>query len=73
LLIKGANVDVETVEGWTPLMMAIKTQNKTILQILLKHPGIKVNQVTKQGTVLCMAVEADLIDFAEILLTNKAN
>lgn len=56
LLIKGANPNVETVEGWTSLMLAIKAQNMRILKALLNHPFIEVNQATKQGTALCLAV-----------------
>lgn len=54
-------------------MLAIKSQNMKIARILLGHPLIKVNQVTKQGTALCLAVEADLVDFAEVLFEHKAN
>jgi|JI9StandDraft_1071089.scaffolds.fasta_scaffold648034_1 hypothetical protein len=54
-------------------MLAIKAQNMKIVKVLLEHPNIKVNQTSPQGSALCIAVEADLVEFAELLLKYKAS
>lgn len=54
-------------------MLAIKAQNMKIVKVLLEHPNIKVNQTSPQGSALYIAVEADLVEFAELLLKYKAS
>lgn len=73
LLIKNVNVNLETIEGWTPLMLAIRSRKLDILRLLLEHPNIEVNRVTQQGTALYLAVDSNLLSFTEVLLNHKAD
>ena len=68
LLIKGANPNVLTIDETTPLQLAIKLRTYEIINILLEHPKIDINQVTNVGTALHLAVANQDETSVELLL-----
>ena len=55
LVDAGLNINVVSVEGSTPLMMAVRSGNRERVSALIVS-GAKVNQVTEKGTALTTAV-----------------
>ncbi len=71
----GADINAANKYGWTPLMIVAGTsvQDETLLQDLLAWKP-QVNQQNNEGaTALTLACEAGKVNFAELLLQNKAD
>ena len=47
----GADVDAETLDGWTALMQAVRSMQFRSVALLLAH-GAREDQVAKDGTTL---------------------
>lgn len=56
LIIKGADPTVLTIDNYTPLQLAVQHHSPEIITLLLEQKKIDVNQVTKRGTALHLAV-----------------
>ena len=56
LIIKGANPTVLTIDEYTPLQLAVQHHSISIMKLLLQQKKLDINQVTKRGTALHLAV-----------------
>jgi ankyrin repeat protein len=56
LLIKGASLTKVTIDQYSPLQLAVQHHSSAIVSLLLEQPNFNVNQVTKHGTALHLAV-----------------
>ncbi len=60
--------------SYTPLMLAVMEGHEKIVQILLRIPGIQINEQTAQGaTPLILAAQKDQVNIAQMLLHANAN
>lgn len=70
---KKAVINAQTIDGDTALMVAVLTNRRQIVRILLQHKA-DVDTQNKQGdTALMLAVRNDLDDIVRLLLQAKAN
>jgi ankyrin repeat protein len=65
--------NVVSVDGHTPLQLAIGLGTSKIAELLLFHPKIDVNKVTKKGTALHFVLNNNKDNFFKLLIDNKAN
>ena len=73
LIQKGAKIDTQDTEKWTPLMFACQTGHENIVEILINN-GANVNNKSKIGiTPIYLAVKHDYFYIAKLLLDNGAN
>lgn len=56
LIIKGANPTILTIDYYTPLQLAVQHRSPDIMNLLIEQKKIDINQVTKRGTALHLAV-----------------
>lgn len=56
LIIKGANPTILTIDNYSPLQLAVQHHSPDIITLLLEQKKIDVNQITKRGTALHLAV-----------------
>lgn len=56
LLIKGTNPTAITLDGYTPLQLAVLQHDPAIVSLLLEQPKLDPNQMTSHGTALHLAV-----------------
>ena len=69
-----ALVDHETLEGWTALLKAVKSNQIEAAKVLLDNYNAKVDRASKFGnTALILAVEAGFPDMVKMLLEHNAN
>lgn len=73
LIIKGANPTILTIDGYTPLQLAVQHHSPEIMKLLIDQKKIDVNQATKRGTALHLAVMNEDRRCVEILLQNDAD
>jgi serum/glucocorticoid-regulated kinase 2 len=68
LINSGANLNLQTVDDWTPLSLAAANCQASCLLILLKSAGIQINKMTRRGSALHIAVENNNLDIVSLLL-----
>lgn len=68
LLIKTADPNVVSIDGYTPLHLAVILKLPAIFQTLVSHPRIDLNKLTKRGTALHLAIEHSHLDYAQKLI-----
>ncbi len=56
LIIKGANPTILTIDNYTPLQLAVLHHSPEIMRLLIEQKKIDINQATKCGTALHLAV-----------------
>ncbi|KAM5471779.1 hypothetical protein MauCBS54593_003184 [Microsporum audouinii] len=68
LLDKGANVNVKSKRGWTPLHVVAQSRNSTMLSLLLDVKGLILNPETTDGeTPLDFALKMENFELAEVM------
>lgn len=67
------NLNEETKDHWTPLMLACAHGQGDCTKILLKHRSIEVNKLTFRGSALHLAVAFGHCKIVELLLINGAS
>lgn len=67
------NMDVETKEGITPLMLCVSKKEAELLKILVESGLCNINKLAKKGTVLHYAIELNNKQFINYLLSKGAN
>lgn len=72
LLQLGCNSNAESEDNWTPLMLASAHCRVSCVSILIKHPQIQINKVTKRGSALHVAVEYNHLEIVSLLLNARA-
>lgn len=73
LLVHGANVNVRTKEGHSPLFYAVITGHRNLVKLLISK-GANVNDQTTDGqTALIAACQRGLSKIAEILIYHQAD
>lgn len=70
---RGIDLNKPTSEGWTPLILATHLKSVEIVKMLIKAPGIQINQATNQGTALHVAVKNSNMDITKILLQSGSD
>lgn len=76
MLQKGANVNRPSYLDikWSPLQLAVKHGHLKVVELLVKHKDIKINQANREGlTPLIIAATSGRVDIVEILLKNSAD
>ncbi len=74
ILKNGASTDLVNKEGYTALIMAVKTKRLPIVEILLKHyADINMHDEIKGYTALMVSAEMGHFPIVELLLKYKAN
>lgn len=73
LLIKNADPNVVTTDGWTALQLSVLKKSFTMVKSLLDYPSTMVNLLTCRGSALHIAVREELPDIVKLLMSNKAN
>lgn len=74
LLANGADPNVQDKEGRPALAFAFQKGNTDVLNILINHPGIKLDLVDNQGNnALMWAIEAGNLDATKLLLSKNFN
>ncbi|CAG9331419.1 unnamed protein product [Blepharisma stoltei] len=73
LLKLGANCNIETADGWTPLQLSCDNCYFPCVELLLNHPGIQINKLTILGSALHIACEKGYTKIVRLLLENKAS
>ena len=72
LLAKGADINVQNAEGWTPLMFAVAAAHTKLTKLLLEK-GADVNIKTKKGwTPLMIAAKHNDVEMMKLLLEKGA-
>jgi ankyrin repeat protein/tRNA A-37 threonylcarbamoyl transferase component Bud32 len=72
LLKQGCNINMETSDNWTPLILAASHGRTSCVSVLLKNPQVQINKVTKRGTALHVAVEYNHLEVVSLLLNSRA-
>ena len=72
LLIKGANPTIITIDHYTPLQLSVLHHSSEITTLLLEQPNFDINQTTKHGSALHLAVRNQDVKSVELLLQNNA-
>ena len=72
LIDSGCNINQETDDFWTPLLIACAHGQTSCVCILLKAESIQINKMTKRGTALHIAVKYSRIDIVALLLKDRA-
>ncbi|CAD8056496.1 unnamed protein product [Paramecium sonneborni] len=70
LLNEGANINLQTKDGWDCLSLSVCLRHKTIICLLLAQQKLDVNQLNKHGTALHIAAQNDDIEIAQLLLNH---
>ncbi|CAD8137233.1 unnamed protein product [Paramecium octaurelia] len=70
LLTEGANINLQTKDGWDCLSLSVCLRQKTIFCLLLAQPKLNVNQLGKHGTALHLAAQNDDTEFVQLLLNH---
>lgn len=73
LLALGWNCNEETDDFWTPLMLSSAHQQVRCAKMLLKHPSIQINKLTKKGSALHLAVSYGNFQMVLMLLNEGAS
>jgi tRNA A-37 threonylcarbamoyl transferase component Bud32 len=73
LLEKGADVNEETEDGWTPLLLACSHGQIGCVSHLIRHKDVEINKITKRGSGLHLAVTYGHADAVCSLLKAKAS
>jgi ankyrin repeat protein len=73
LLKKGANVNIATTEGVTPLMLASQNGHTRIVSDLIDHGAVIDRRAEDGNTALILAIQAGNIETAEFLIRKGAN
>ncbi|RSL47280.1 hypothetical protein CEP53_009996 [Fusarium sp. AF-6] len=73
LIEHGADVTEKNVDGWTPLIEAVRNRNEDIVWLLIKM-GAQVDQTDSKGwSPLLYAIENQSKNMVWLLIANKAN
>ncbi|CAD8047927.1 unnamed protein product [Paramecium primaurelia] len=70
LLTEGANVNLQTKDGWDCLSLSVCLKQKSIFCLLLAQSKLNVNQLSKHGTALHLAAQNDDTEFVQLLLNH---
>ncbi|CAG9311781.1 unnamed protein product [Blepharisma stoltei] len=71
---RGANCNRETLDNWTPLILASYHGHAECVRALLKHPRIQINKMTAtKGTALHQACRKGHAPIVQLLLENNAS
>ncbi|CAD8141678.1 unnamed protein product [Paramecium pentaurelia] len=70
LLTEGANINLQTKDGWDCLSLSVCLKQKTIFCLLLAQSKLNVNQLSKHGTALHLAAQNDDTEFVQLLLNH---
>lgn len=74
LISKRVNCNKVSIDEWTPLQLSCYLNKFDCVKILLSHPNIQVNKMTKfRGTALHLACESNSIEIVKILLEKGAH
>ena len=73
LIIKGADPSILTIDGYSPLQLAVQHRSPDIMTLLLAQKKVDVNQLTPRGTALHLAVANEDRVCLEMLLRNQAD
>jgi tRNA A-37 threonylcarbamoyl transferase component Bud32 len=71
LLENHCNPNSESDDNWTPLLLSCAHAQYTCVHVLLKHPQIQINKVTKRGSALHLAIQYHHIEIVALLLNAK--
>lgn len=72
LIQLGCNANAESDDNWTPLMLASAHCRVSCVSLLIKHPQLQINKVTKRGSALHLAVEYNHLEIVSLLLNARA-
>ena len=73
LMTLGCNLNVETEDYWTPLLLSSAHGQCSCVNILLKAPQIQINKLTRRGSALHLAVQYNQLEIVSLLLNAKAS
>lgn len=73
LMISECNLNAETEDFWTPLLLASAHGQSSCVNILLKSPQIQINKLTRRGSALHLAVQYNQLEVVSLLLNAKAS
>ncbi|OMJ72604.1 hypothetical protein SteCoe_28902 [Stentor coeruleus] len=69
----GFDINEETYDAWTPLMLACTHEKTDCVKALLKLDSIEINKLTKRGSALHLVVALGYCKTVELLLLNGAS
>lgn len=73
LVSEGANVNAQSPNGWTPLILAAQRNRPDVLNLLINHPETKVNESSSAGmTALKAAAQSGHLAATQVLLRHPA-
>lgn len=69
----GFDINEETYDSWTPLMLACTHEKTDCVKALLKFSSLEINKLTNRGSALHLAVAYGYCKTVELLLLNGAS
>lgn len=72
-LARAAQINKESLEGWTPLQLALLKHQSAVVALLLGDKQLDVNQQTRKGTALHVAAREGKLPELQQLLARNAN
>lgn len=70
---RNANVNKVSLEGWTPLQLAIIKNRSDVFKLLIKDRTLDINMQTPKGIALHLASRDGKMNFITSLLQKNAN